>query len=62
MLPGASCLTPPRAAGADGEDEKTGGGGGIEANEGLSVGGGERSAAAGDGDEGSEGVWQNAAS
>ena len=52
----------PRAAGADGEDVETGGGGGIEANEGLSVGGGERSAAAGDGDEGSEGVWQNAAS
>jgi len=49
-------------AGADGEDEETGGGGGIEANESLSVGGGERSAAAGDGDEGSEGVWQNGAS
>jgi hypothetical protein len=45
-------------AGADGEDEETGGGGGIEANEGLSVGGGERGAAASDGDEGSEGVWQ----
>ena len=43
-------------AGADGEDVETFEGGGIEANEGLAVGGGEGSAAPGDGDEGSEGV------
>jgi hypothetical protein len=43
-------------AGADGEDVETFGGGGIEANEGLAVGGGERNAALGDGDEGSEGI------
>jgi hypothetical protein len=44
-------------AGADGEDVETFGGGGIEANEGLAVGGGEGNAAVGDGDEGSEGIW-----
>jgi hypothetical protein len=43
-------------AGADGEDVESSGGGGIEANEGLAIGGGEGNAAPGDGDEGSEGV------
>jgi hypothetical protein len=43
-------------AGADGEDVESSGGEGMEANEGLAVGGGEGKAAAGDVDEGSEGV------
>jgi len=40
-------------AGADGEDVESSGGGGMEANKGLAVGGREGSAALGDGDEGS---------
>ena len=57
---GEECMEEPLAvgAGADGEDVETLGGGGIETNEGLAVGGGEGSAALGNGDEGSEGIRQ----